>query len=147
MFYNEVDPLKSSVTGPSLLVNCYLENKFHKKIRVNPPPLNVETGRYGEKRFNIKHRACRHCCSSDDDLLDLLYELPGAYPVIEDEHHILYECPLYEDLRENLHQRTRDLLVMREEPGEIFDDSTSIRDIGRFLIKVDERRFPKKNTE
>ena len=24
--------------GPSLLVNCYLEIKFHKKIRVNPPP-------------------------------------------------------------------------------------------------------------
>ena len=32
------DPFKSSVTGPSLLVNCYLETKFHKKIRVNPPP-------------------------------------------------------------------------------------------------------------
>ena len=29
------DPLKSSVTGPSLLVNCYIETKFHKKIRVN----------------------------------------------------------------------------------------------------------------
>ena len=25
------DPLKSSVTGPSLLGNCYLENKFIKK--------------------------------------------------------------------------------------------------------------------
>ena len=25
-------PLKGSVTGPSLLVNCYLEIKFHKKI-------------------------------------------------------------------------------------------------------------------
>ena len=23
--------------GPSLLVNCYLETKFHKKIMVNPP--------------------------------------------------------------------------------------------------------------
>ena len=34
------NPLKSSVTGPSLLVNCYLEIKFHKIIRVNPPPLN-----------------------------------------------------------------------------------------------------------
>ena len=32
------NPLKSSVTGPSLLVNCYLEIKFHKIIRVNPPP-------------------------------------------------------------------------------------------------------------
>ena len=25
------DPLKRLVTGPSLLVNCYLGNKFHKK--------------------------------------------------------------------------------------------------------------------
>ena len=32
------NPLKSSVTGPSLLVNCYLEIKFHKIIRVTPPP-------------------------------------------------------------------------------------------------------------
>ena len=32
------NPLKSLVTGPSLLVNCYLEIKFHKIIRVNPPP-------------------------------------------------------------------------------------------------------------
>ena len=32
------NPLKSLVMGPSLLVNCYLEIKFHKKIRVNHPP-------------------------------------------------------------------------------------------------------------
>ena len=39
------NPLKSSVTGPSLLVNCYLEIKFHKIIRVNPPPLNTGASR------------------------------------------------------------------------------------------------------
>ena len=145
-FYNLVKRKFAQETYLALELkpNC---SKKIAQFRSSSHRFNVETGRYGEKRFNIKHRACRHCCSSDDDLLDLLYELPGAYPVIEDEHHILYECPLYEDLRENLHQRTRDLLVMREEPGEIFDDSTSIRDIGRFLIKVDERRFPKKNTK
>ena len=32
------DPLKSLVTGSSLPVNCYLENQFHKKLRVNTPP-------------------------------------------------------------------------------------------------------------
>ena len=31
------DPLKSLVTGPSLLFNCYLGNKFHKKFRLDPP--------------------------------------------------------------------------------------------------------------
>ena len=30
--------LKSLVTGPILLVNCYLEIKFYKTIRVNPAP-------------------------------------------------------------------------------------------------------------
>ena len=40
-------PLKSSVTGLSLLVNCYLEIKFHKKIPIGPPPLiiSVDTGK------------------------------------------------------------------------------------------------------
>ena len=36
------NPLKSLNTGLSLLVNCYLEIKFHKIIRVNPPPLNYQ---------------------------------------------------------------------------------------------------------
>ena len=36
------DPFKSLVTGPSFLGNCYLEKKFHKKIRVNPLPLNID---------------------------------------------------------------------------------------------------------
>ena len=31
--------VKSSVTGPNLMGNCYLENQFHKIIRVNPPKL------------------------------------------------------------------------------------------------------------
>ena len=36
-------PLKSSVTGPSLLVNCYLGNKFHNDFRLVPPKgLNYE---------------------------------------------------------------------------------------------------------
>ena len=32
------NPFKISVTGPSLLVNCYLKIKFRKIIRVKPPP-------------------------------------------------------------------------------------------------------------
>ena len=50
------DPLKSSFTGPSLLVNCYLEIKFHKIIRVNPPPLNVKFFRFSclEKGYRLK---------------------------------------------------------------------------------------------
>ena len=36
------NPLKGSFTGPSFLVNCYLEIKFHKIIMVNPNPLILQ---------------------------------------------------------------------------------------------------------
>ena len=50
------DPLKSLVMGPSLLDNCYLENKSHKLIRLNPPPPLRERGGgstliFGKTRF------------------------------------------------------------------------------------------------
>ena len=59
------NPLKSSVTGPSLLVNCYLEIKFHKIIRVNtpppPPPLKALTKEIMDVRhFTPRHFTPRH---------------------------------------------------------------------------------------
>ena len=59
------NPLKVSVTGPSLLVNYYLEIKFHKIIRVNPPPLKVERSCEVEflyqtvPRYNIWYQGIR----------------------------------------------------------------------------------------
>ena len=54
------NPLKSSVTGPSLLVNCYLEIKFHKIIRVNPPPLKsskfVHVQNFCARNAHISHQ-------------------------------------------------------------------------------------------
>ena len=51
------NPLKSSVTGPSLLVNCYLEIKFHKIIRVNPPPPPPPPPPLKQSKFTI----CSNC--------------------------------------------------------------------------------------
>ena len=36
------EPLKSSVMGPSFLVNCYLKIEFHIKFRVDPTPFTAE---------------------------------------------------------------------------------------------------------
>ena len=36
-------PLKRLVTGLSLLGSCYLANNFHKKIRMNPSPLEFKS--------------------------------------------------------------------------------------------------------
>ena len=55
------NPLKSSVTGLSLLVNCYLEIKFHKIIRVNPPPPLRPEGGGGKSRFSSFHIYDQSC--------------------------------------------------------------------------------------
>ena len=68
-------------------------------------------------------------------------ELPCPDPIIEDEIHILGACPLYEDLRQKLSPQTRNLI--HSEIGHIFKYAWTIRDLGDFLIKVHERRFPK----
>ena len=57
------EALKSLVMGPSLLVNCYLEIKFHKKIRVNPPPpLNNNILNWNLTSWTTSDESkCQHC--------------------------------------------------------------------------------------
>ena len=47
-------PPQSSVTGLSLLVNCYLEIKFHKKYPLPPPPLKGLTYRLTRVHTTVK---------------------------------------------------------------------------------------------
>ena len=57
------NPLKSLVTGPSLLVNCYLEIKFHKIIRVNPPPPPLNNGnKTNDIYFTAQYKSFTSCC-------------------------------------------------------------------------------------
>ena len=53
------------------------------KFRCGGAPLRIETGRYENK--NVNERVCFIC-----------------YDQIEDEKHVLLDCPLYADLRESL---------------------------------------------
>jgi hypothetical protein len=82
-----------------------------------------------------------HCSTQDVETLDLLLELPFPDPIIEDEDHVLRTCPLYEDLRNKLIPKTK--IYLFSDTGQIFSDSTTIRDIGRFLTKAYDRRFPR----
>ena len=89
----------------------------------------------------LSNRACKHCSTTDVDSLDLLLELPFPDPIIEDELHILRTCPLYEDLRHCLSPPSKTLLF--SDIGQMFAHPTTIGDLGRFLTKAHERRFPK----
>jgi ssDNA-specific exonuclease RecJ len=53
------------------------------KFRCDVAPLRIETGRYEKK--NVNERVCFIC-----------------HDQIEDEKHVLLDCPLYADLRERL---------------------------------------------
>ena len=111
------------------------------QLRTSSHRYNIETGRHGTNRAKLLNRVCMHCSTQDVETLDLLLELPFPDPIIEDEDHVLRTCPLYEDLRNKLQPKTKTYLS--SDVGQIFSDSTTIRDIGRFLTKAYDRRFPR----
>ena len=111
------------------------------QIRTSSHKFCVETGRHGIKRLKLVNRVCKHCTTENQEVFDLLMELPYPDPIIEDETHILQTCPLYEDLRQRLLPHTSNLI--HSDIAQIFRHARTIRDIGRFLTKVNDRRFPK----
>ena len=50
------------------------------KFRCGVAPLKIETGRY--EGLEVEERVCFNCCSA-----------------VENETHVLFECPIYDDLR------------------------------------------------
>ena len=111
------------------------------QIRTSSHKFCVETGRHGIKRLKLVNRVCKHCTTENQEVFDLLMELPYPDPIIEDETHILQTCPLYEDLRQRLLPHTSNLI--HSDIAQIFRHARTIRDIGKFLTKVNDRRFPK----
>ncbi|KAL5270105.1 hypothetical protein ACHWQZ_G000981 [Mnemiopsis leidyi] len=78
------------------------------QIRTSSHRFNIVTGRYGkDRRLSITNRLCYHCCADNLEMLLNVKELPFFDPIIEDEVNVLSQCPLYEDLRENLSDSSR----------------------------------------
>ena len=108
---------------------------------------NVETGRYGIKRNNVLNRICNHCSTDDKETLHLLKELPFFNAIIEDEYHILNNCPLYKD------ERTKAKKILCYQPLEssklisIFSDKVLTQDLSHYLWKCHNKRFPKKDEQ
>ena len=92
------------VLKPSIsIVICQLRSSSHKR--------NVETQRYGLNRLSRINRVCKFCPFEDTESLKLIQQLPFADPIIEDEQHVLLQCPQYEDLRSNLSSRSQEYLL------------------------------------
>ncbi|XP_063691343.1 IgGFc-binding protein-like [Bolinopsis microptera] len=68
--------------------------------------------------------------------------MPFFDPIIEDEVHVLRTCSLYEDYRHRFSQRAKTCLFANLEG--LFTDTSLIRETARFLVRANNRRFPKK---
>ena len=102
--------------------------------------INVETGRYGNKSLSLHNKCCPTC--TDQEALEYITALPGQhYPIIEDERHVLEECPLYEDLRMELQGGL--LEKLREgDYGPLFEDKNTML-FGKLVKNIMKKRFPK----
>ena len=144
-FYNSV---KSSF-GCETYLRVELNHQQLRRlaqIRTSSHRFNVETGRHGpEKRSTVLNRVCHHC--SDTDTLKYMLELPfqASQVVVEDELHVLQTCPRYKDLREQMSELANTYL--NEDPGRLFTEQGLILQLAKFLVRVNNRRFPKKRTD
>ena len=118
------------------------QSKRIAQIRSSSHRFNIEAGRHGSaKRSNILHRLCYQC--GDEATIELLAELPFFEPIKEDELHVLRHCPMYNDLRDQLSEKTKTSLL-NDDLTSLFEDRRMTQDIAKMLVRVDVRRFPKK---
>ena len=93
-YYNSV----KSTYGYEEYLNLRRVNRCEiSKLRLSAHDLRVETSRYSNHQTP---NYCRFCC--DGQAKQLLDQLPLAEPLIENEQHVLNECPTYEEMRQTL---------------------------------------------
>jgi hypothetical protein len=138
VFYNRVKL--------SFGIEPYLQTQFaHKKskrlaqFRTSTHRFKCETGRHGVNRMDPLKRLCGICNSADSNTLQSLHELPFFDPIVEDEDHVLKECPNYHDLRSSLSHKTKTYLF--SDLPELFS-TPCIQETSKFILKIYNRRFP-----
>ena len=95
---------------------------------------------------NILHRLCYQC--GDEETLEHLGDLLCFEPISikEDEYCTscdMRNCPAYNDLRNQLSETTKTSLF-NDDLTSLFEDRRMVEDIAKMFVRVDARRFPKK---
>ena len=140
-FYNKVKNKIETETYLNMDIKL-TEGKRLAQFRTSSHHYNIEAGRYGTSKDSKISRICHHCCTNDEHTLKLLEQLPCFDPPLEDEFHILLNCPKYDDLRSKLKQETKIALQETSKIHYLFENHTSVREIARFLTKCHNIRFP-----
>ena len=142
-FYNEVKHGFS--VEPYLQTHLtYQQSKRLARFRASAHRLNCETGRYGVQRADPIKRLCSVCSTANLDTLHNMIELPLADLIIEDEHHVLRECPHYHDIRMKLSHSTKTHVFA--DTAKLFE-ADSVTETANFILKIYRRRYPPKEKE
>ena len=117
------------------------EQKRLAQFRMSSHKYRIETGRHGHKRGSVTNRICVYC-SADLETMDHLSAMPYFDPIIEDENHVLFECPQYEEERLLLNKIQKDAVKSLDDFKRSLTCADGIRRMARFLNRCHKRRFP-----
>ena len=133
--------LKENLGFEPYIKQCsHKTSKAIEKLRMSSHGLNIEAGRYGTK-YQSKHNRCCPTCT-DLETLELILQLPGEHnPIIEDELHVLKECPLYEDIRTELDNAT--LTHISSGNLQPLFNEYIVTNLANYINKIFKLRFPK----
>ena len=103
-FYNSIKETFGCETYLNIGLS-YQEQKRLAQFRTSSHRYKAETGRYKQKHESVSviNRICEYC-SPNSEVIVNLSALPFFEPIIEDEKHVLFECPQYEKERLQLNQ-------------------------------------------
>ena len=146
-YYNQVKKTPYVQYEEYLDLVCAEDRKCLMRLRSSSHRLNCETGRYITEKELIKsnaakswHKRCEFCVSEETKWLS---HLPFCNIIQEDEHHALVSCPRYHQLRTELHEDTKSLLLRNEDHHLLYMQPHVTR-FGGYVRKVFRQRFPRK---
>ena len=95
------------------------------------------TWRYYELTNSVRHA---HKRWRDKSILELLAQLPTTELIIENETHLLSDCPHYEDLRRELSPEMKRTLDTPRSYGALFD-ANLLSESSKYIQRLFQRRF------
>ena len=146
-YYNQTKKTPHVQYEEYLDLVCAEDRKCLMRLRSSSHRLNCETGRYITEKELIKsnatrlwHKRCEFCVSEETKWLSYL---PCCNIIEEDEHHALISCPRFHQLRTELHEDTKSLLL-RNEDHHLLYMRPHVTRFGGYVRKVFRQRFPRK---
>ena len=146
-YYNQVKITPHVHYEDFLDLACGEDRKCLMRLRSSSHRLNCETGRYVTDKELTKssgtkswYKRCEFCTTEETKWLS---NLPFCNIIQEDEHHVLISCPRYHQLRTELQEDTKSLLLRNEEHNKLYKEP-HVNSFSRYVTRIFRERFPKK---